>query len=150
SRRRARGSAGIGAWCLRPLLASRRGRARATAHRLFVRSNGQSPDRNVAAARRRPAGRPGDPHRPEDCLARYGASGVMKIAVIFDALHPEWEDADFKREIEQKAEEAEYDVARALIAGEHDVLIIGRGAGVGPARAELESLPPDVGLHVCG
>ncbi len=41
----------------------------------------------------------------------------MKIAVIFDSLHPEWEDAAFKREVEEKAEEAEYDVARALMAG---------------------------------
>src|SRR5439155_810767 len=45
----------------------------------------------------------------------------MKIAVIFDSLHPEWEDAAFKREVEEKAEEAEYDVARALMAGGHDV-----------------------------
>src|ERR1041385_6371548 len=61
----------------------------------------------------------------------------MKITVIFDALHPEWEDADFKREVEQKAEEAEYDVARALMAGGHDGELIGMGddgvlATVGP------------------
>ena len=49
----------------------------------------------------------------------------MKIAVIFDSLHPEWEDAEYKRAIEQKAEEAEYDVARALMAGGHDVRMIG-------------------------
>jgi hypothetical protein len=40
----------------------------------------------------------------------------MKIAVIFDAPHPGWDDAAFKREIEQKVEEAEHDVARALMA----------------------------------
>ena len=46
------------------------------------------------------------------CLARVpGATAqvevVLKIAVIFDALHPEWEDAAFKREVEETAEKAE-------------------------------------------
>jgi len=48
----------------------------------------------------------------------------MKIAVIFDSLHPEWDDAAFKREVEQKAEEAEYDVARALLAGGHQRITV--------------------------
>src|SRR2546425_11955256 len=73
----------------------------------------------------------------------------MKIAVIFDALHPEWEDADFKREIEQKAEEAEYDVARALIASEHDVLMIGIGDDVGPMLAKLATFQPKLVFNGC-
>ena len=38
----------------------------------------------------------------------------MKIAVVFDTLHPDWGDADYKREMADKSAEAEYDVARAL------------------------------------
>src|SRR5256885_15420951 len=66
----------------------------------------------------------------------------VKIAVIFDSLHPEWEDAAFKREVEQKAEEAEYDVARALLAGGHDVLLIGIGDDVAPLLAKLADFQP--------
>jgi len=40
----------------------------------------------------------------------------VKIAVVFDTLHPDWEDADYKKEVDAKVEEAEYDVGRALIA----------------------------------
>ena len=69
--------------------------------------------------------------------------------MIFDALHPEWEDADFKREIEQKAEEAEYDVARALIAGGHDVLMIGIGDDVGPMLAKMATFEPKLVFNGC-
>jgi len=31
----------------------------------------------------------------------------MKIAVVFDTLHPDWGDADYKREMAAKAAEAE-------------------------------------------
>ena len=50
----------------------------------------------------------------------------MKIAVVFDTLHPEWDDAAYKKELEAKFEEAEYEVARALMAKGHDVLMVGR------------------------
>ena len=40
----------------------------------------------------------------------------MKIAVVFDTPHPDWTDADYKKEVAAKVEEAEYDVARALVA----------------------------------
>src|SRR5881409_884111 len=73
----------------------------------------------------------------------------MKIAVIFDSPHPEWEDAAFKHEIEQKAEEAEYDVARALIASEHDVLMIGIGDDVGPMLAKLATFQPKLVFNGC-
>jgi len=32
----------------------------------------------------------------------------MKIAVVFDTLHPDWEDADYRKEMEAKVEEAEF------------------------------------------
>ena len=63
----------------------------------------------------------------------------MKIAVIFDSPHPEWEEEAFKREVEQKVEEAEYDVARALMAGGHDVLMIGIGDDVPPLLTKLNT-----------
>src|SRR6266576_3423003 len=74
---------------------------------------------------------------------------VVKIAVIFDSLHPEWEDAAFKREVEQKAEEAEYDVARALMTGGHDVLMIGIGDDVAPLLAKLAEFQPKLVFNGC-
>src|SRR5258706_7056330 len=73
----------------------------------------------------------------------------MKIAVIVDSLHPEWEDAAFKREVEEKAEEAEYDVARALIAGGHDVLMLGIGDDVAPLLAKLAEFQPKLVFNGC-
>src|SRR5260221_4447443 len=73
----------------------------------------------------------------------------MKIAVVFDSLHPEWEDAAFKREVEEKAEEAEYDVARALIAGGHDVLMIGIGDDVAPLLRKLAEFQPKLVFNGC-
>jgi len=73
----------------------------------------------------------------------------MKIAVIFDSLHPEWGDADYKREIEQKVEEAEYDVARALMAGDHDVLMIGIGDDVAPPLTKLAAFQPRLVFNGC-
>ena len=73
----------------------------------------------------------------------------MKIAVIFDSLHPEWEDAAFKRAVEEKAEEAEYDVARALMAGGHDVLMIGIGDDVAPLLAKLAGFQPKLVFNGC-
>jgi len=73
----------------------------------------------------------------------------MKIAVIFDSPHPEWTDADFKREVEQKAEEAEYDVARALMAGDHDVHMIGIGEEIGPLLERLAAVQPKLVFNGC-
>ena len=73
----------------------------------------------------------------------------MKIAVIFDSLNPDWDDAAFKRAIEQKAEEAEYDVARALIANDHDVLMIGIGDDVAPLLGKLASFEPKLVFNGC-
>ena len=73
----------------------------------------------------------------------------MKIAVIFDSPHPEWEDAAFKREVEEKIEEAEYDVGRALMAGGHDVLMIGIGDDVTPLLAKLAAFQPKLVFNGC-
>ena len=73
----------------------------------------------------------------------------MKIAVIFDSPHPEWEDEAFKREVEEKVEEAEYDVARALMAGGHDVLMIGIGDDVAPLLAKLAAFQPKLVFNGC-
>lgn len=73
----------------------------------------------------------------------------MKIAVIFDSPHPEWEDEAFKREVEEKVEEAEYDVARALMAGGHDVLMIGIGDDVVPLLSKLASFQPKLVFNGC-
>lgn len=73
----------------------------------------------------------------------------MRIAVIFDSLHPEWDDAAFKKEVEQKAEEAEYDVARALMANGHDVLLIGIGDDVAPLLSKLAGFEPKLVFNGC-
>src|SRR2546430_10620064 len=57
--------------------------------------------------------------------AERGGGRAVKIAVVFDTLHPDWEDADYKKEVDAKVEEAEYDVGRALLAQGHDVLMVG-------------------------
>jgi D-alanine-D-alanine ligase len=50
----------------------------------------------------------------------------VKVAVVFDTPHPDWEDADYKREIaDGKVQEAEYDVARALMQNDHEVRLVG-------------------------
>lgn len=69
--------------------------------------------------------------------------------MIFDSPHPEWDDAQFKREIEEKAEEAEYDVARALIAGGHDVHLIGIGEDIGPVLQKLAAFQPKLVFNGC-
>ena len=73
----------------------------------------------------------------------------MKIAVIFDSPHPEWEDEAFKREVEQKVEEAEYDVARALMAGGHEVLMVGIGDDVSPLLTKLAAFQPRLVFNGC-
>jgi D-alanine-D-alanine ligase len=50
----------------------------------------------------------------------------VKVAVVFDTPHPDWEDADYQREIaDGKVQEAEYDVARALMQNDHEVRLVG-------------------------
>ncbi|MGH7531180.1 MAG: D-alanine--D-alanine ligase family protein [Gemmatimonadales bacterium] len=73
----------------------------------------------------------------------------MKIAVIFDSPHPEWDDAAFKREVDAKVEEAEYDVARALLAQGHEVRLIGIGEEIGPLLEGLAALQPKLVFNGC-
>jgi len=74
----------------------------------------------------------------------------VKIAVVFDALHPEWGDAEYKRELaDTKIEEAEYDVARALLANGHDVVMVGIGTELGPLIAKLAEFGPKLVFNGC-
>jgi D-alanine-D-alanine ligase len=74
----------------------------------------------------------------------------VKIAVVFDALHPDWGDADYKREVaDPKNEEAEYDVARALLAKSHDVLMVGIGDDLTPLLAQLAVFEPKLVFNGC-
>jgi len=69
----------------------------------------------------------------------------VKIAVVFDSLTPGWEDAEYKKEIAaKKEEEAEYDVARALLAKGHDVQMIGIGDDLNPMLERLAAFQPKV------
>ena len=73
----------------------------------------------------------------------------MKIAVLFDTLHPEWADADHKKAVEAKVEEAEYDVARALMGNGHDVLMVGVGEDLGPLLERLATFQPKIVFNGC-
>ena len=73
----------------------------------------------------------------------------MKIAFVFDTLHPDWEDADYKKEIAAKAAEAEYDVARALMAQGHDVLMVGVAAQLGGMLERLAPFKPQLVFNGC-
>src|SRR6058998_2307937 len=71
-----------------------------------------------------------------------GRGGAVKIAVVFDTLHPDWEDADYKKELDAKVEEAEYDVGRALMAQGHDVLMVGVADQLAPVLDRLATFQP--------
>src|SRR5437870_12905213 len=73
----------------------------------------------------------------------------MKIAVVFDTLHPEWDDAAYKKELEAKVEEAEYDVARALMAKGHDVLMVGLAEPLGGTLERLAAFQPKLVVNGC-
>jgi len=67
----------------------------------------------------------------------------VKIAVVFDSLTPGWEDAEYKKEIAaKKEEEAEYDIARALLAKGHDVHLVGIGDDLDPMLQRLAAFQP--------
>jgi len=73
----------------------------------------------------------------------------MKVAVVFDSLHPDWEDADYKREVDAHVAEAEYDVARALLANSHDVRLIGIQDQLPPLLDRLAAFEPEVVFNGC-
>lgn len=74
---------------------------------------------------------------------------MTRIAVAFDTLHPDWEDADYKRDLAAKAEEAEYDVARALMARSHDVLLVGVAQELAPVLTRLGAFQPELVFNGC-
>ena len=73
----------------------------------------------------------------------------MKIAVVFDTRHPDWEDADYKKEVEARVEEAEYDVARALAANGHDVLLVGVADDPSRLLERLAAFQPKLVFNGC-
>jgi D-alanine-D-alanine ligase len=73
----------------------------------------------------------------------------VKVAVVFDTLHPEWEEADYQREVAAGTEEAEYDVARALAANGHEVCLVGVQQALGPMLERLAAFQPKVVFNGC-
>src|SRR5207245_6394880 len=86
--------------------------------------------------------RPATPHSAFPIPHWAGRGGAVKIAVVFDTLHPDWEDADYKKEVDAKVEEAEYDVGRALLAQGHDVLMVGVADQLAPVLERLATFQP--------
>jgi D-alanine-D-alanine ligase len=73
----------------------------------------------------------------------------MKIAVVFDTPHPDWEDADYQKEVAADAAEAEYDVARALQAHGHETLLVGVGDELGGMLGRLAAFQPRLVFNTC-
>ncbi len=74
----------------------------------------------------------------------------MKIAVVFDTPHPDLGDEDYRREMsEGKVEEAEYDVARALIQNDHEVRFVGIVDDVRPLIDQLVEFEPALVFNCC-
>ena len=68
----------------------------------------------------------------------------MKIAVVFDTSRASWEDADFKREVAAHVEEAEYEVAEALMDRGHDVCMVGVQTDLKRMIDTLRGYAPDL------
>jgi D-alanine-D-alanine ligase len=74
----------------------------------------------------------------------------MKVAVVFDTPHPEWEEDDFRREMaEGTAEEAEYDVVEALEQNGHEVRLVGIRDDVRPMIDRLSAFDPALVFNCC-
>src|SRR5256885_11176313 len=84
---------------------------------------------------------PATPHSAFPIPHWAGRGGVGKIAVVFDTLHPDWEDADYKKEVDAKVEEAEHDVGRGQLAPGHGVLMVGVAEQQAPALELLATVP---------
>lgn len=68
----------------------------------------------------------------------------MNIAVVFDTPYTDWTDDDFKRAVVAKEGEAEYEVAEALMAYDHDVSMVGVNADLQPMLDTLRRVQPDL------
>src|SRR2546425_6951296 len=90
--------------------------------------------------------RPATPHSAFPIPRWAGRGGAVKIAVVFDTLHPDWEDADYKKEVDAKVEEAEDDVGRALMAQGHDVLMVGVVGLLASGLGRLVTFQPEVAV----
>jgi D-alanine-D-alanine ligase len=75
--------------------------------------------------------------------------GAVRVAVVFDTLYPEWEEADYQREMAAGVEEAEYDVAEALGAQGHEVRLIGIRDDIRPLVDRLAAFGPDLVFNCC-
>src|SRR5437660_487630 len=54
---------------------------------------------------------PDTPHSAFAIPHRAGRRGAVKIAVVFDTLHPDWQDADYEKAVDETVEEADEDGA---------------------------------------
>ncbi len=68
----------------------------------------------------------------------------MKIAVLFDTPREGWTDDDFKQEVAAEVEEAEYEVAEALMANHHEVLMVGVHDDLHHVVEQLDPFEPDL------
>lgn len=68
----------------------------------------------------------------------------MRVAVVFDSPHEGWEDADFKREVAAEVPEPEYEVAEALMAAGHEVLLVGVQRDLTRLLDRLRGFGPDL------
>jgi D-alanine-D-alanine ligase len=73
----------------------------------------------------------------------------MKIAVVFDTPHADWGHAEFQQEVDAKADEAEYDVARALVANGHEVRLIGVHDRLASLIDQLAEFQPKLVFNGC-
>ena len=68
----------------------------------------------------------------------------MKVAVVFDTPYDGWEDEDFKKEVTAEVEEPEYEVAEALMANSHDVLLVGVNDDLTHLIERIQEYDPDL------
>lgn len=68
----------------------------------------------------------------------------MNVAVVFDTPHEGWEDEDFKKEVAAEVEEAEYEIAEALMANDHKVLLVGVHDDLQHMSERLAAFEPDL------
>jgi len=73
----------------------------------------------------------------------------MRIAVVFDTIHPEWDEADFWREFDAGVEEAEYEVADALRRNGHDVRLVGIRDDIRVLVDRLAAFEPELVFNCC-